>query len=143
MDNIQELIINSDIIITITTSLTPVLPEVPSLYKGKLVIGVGSSDRHMRELPKVLFGGIDYYFIDSVQGKVECGDVIDPLKKGWVKEEQMVLMSDVLEQEKKVEVGKTRPTVFKTVSMALFDACVANYVYKKVKSSGYGFSFDI
>jgi ornithine cyclodeaminase/alanine dehydrogenase-like protein (mu-crystallin family) len=81
VEDVQELVKNSDIIITATTSLTPVLPEIPSLYKGKVVIGGGSFDRNMREFPKVLFEGIDYYFVDSEQGKVECGDIIDPLKK--------------------------------------------------------------
>lgn len=143
VDDVGKLIINSEIIITATTSQTPVLPEDSSLYKGKLVIGVGSFDRHMREFPKALFEEIDYYFIDSDEGKVECGDIIDPLKNGWVKEDQVVLMSDLLEQEKKVEIDQTSPIVFKTVSMALFDACVANYIYKKAERLGYGFNYDL
>ncbi|OCA85036.1 ornithine cyclodeaminase family protein [Pseudobacillus wudalianchiensis] len=143
VEDVQELIRKSDIIITATTSLTPVLPNVPSLYKGKVVIGVGSYDHDMREFPRALFEGVDYYYIDSEQGKVECGDIIDPLKNGWVKDEQVILMSDLLEQKKKVEADRTRPIVFKTVSMALFDACVANYLYKKAKKLGVGFSYRI
>ena len=79
----------------------------------------------MREFPKALFEEMDYYFIDSEEGKVECGDIIAPLENDWVKEEQVVLMSDLLEREKRMEVDKTSQIVFKTVSMALFERRVS------------------
>jgi ornithine cyclodeaminase/alanine dehydrogenase-like protein (mu-crystallin family) len=141
--DVQELVKHSDMIITATTSLTPVLPDTASLYKGKVVIGVGSYDREMREFPKALFEGIDYYYIDSEQGKVECGDIIDPLKNGWVKEEQVVLMSEFLEQGEGFAFDPSRPIVFKTVSMALFDACIANYLYKKAIRLGAGLRYHM
>jgi ornithine cyclodeaminase/alanine dehydrogenase-like protein (mu-crystallin family) len=59
-------------------TLIPVLQEVSSLYNGKLVTGIGSFDRNMREFPKSFFEGFDYYYVDSEQGKVECGDIIEP-----------------------------------------------------------------
>ncbi|WP_236311985.1 hypothetical protein [Pseudalkalibacillus salsuginis] len=50
----------------------------------------------MRELPQTLFEQADYYYIDSEQGKVESGDIIDPMEKGWVKDPQVLLLSDLL-----------------------------------------------
>ena len=48
----------------------------------------------MRELPQTLFEQADYYYIDSEQGKIERGDIIDPFEKGWVKDHQVILLSD-------------------------------------------------
>jgi ornithine cyclodeaminase len=133
----SELVRNSEIIITATTSVSPVLPDDTELYKNKLVVGVGSYKSNMRELPQTLFEQADYYYIDSEQGKVECGDIIDPLEKGWVKDHQVILLSDLLS-------GKTQAPrngsliLFKTVNMALFDASIGNYVYKKAKKTGIG-----
>jgi ornithine cyclodeaminase/alanine dehydrogenase-like protein (mu-crystallin family) len=132
-----ELVRNSQIIITATTSVSPVLPEELGLYENKLIIGVGSYKRNMRELPQTLFENLDYYYIDSEQGKIECGDIIDPLEKGWIKENQIVLLSDLLKGELKVPRHQ-KPIVFKTVSMALFDAYIGNYVFKKAKELGIG-----
>ncbi|WP_227940389.1 ornithine cyclodeaminase family protein [Alkalihalobacillus deserti] len=132
-----ELIRNSQIIITATTSVSPVLPDESGIYEKKLIVGVGSYKSNMRELPQSLFESLDYYYIDSEQGKIECGDIIDPLKEGWVKESQIVLLSDMLKGRLKVTQHKN-PIVFKTVSMALFDAYIGNYVFKKAKELGIG-----
>ena len=140
---IEDLIRNSEIIITATTSVSPVLPEdMGELYKNKLIIGVGSYKSNMRELPQSLFEQADCYYIDSEQGKTECGDIIDPLKNGWVKENQVVLLSDVLAGNRQVPQNEN-PIVFKTVSMALFDAYIGNTVYKKAKELGIGQSFEL
>lgn len=133
----SKLVRNSDIIITATTSNSPVLPDEVGLYKNKLVVGVGSYKSNMRELPQTLFEQADYYYIDSEQGKIECGDIIDPLEKGWVKDHQVILLSDLLSGKTKAP-GNGSLILFKTVNMALFDASIGNYVYKKAKKAGTG-----
>ena len=138
----SELVRNSEIIITATTSVSPVLPDDTELYKNKLVVGVGSYKSNMRELPQSLFEQADYYFIDSEQGKIECGDIIDPLEKGWVKDHQVILLSDLLAGKTKVPRNGSL-ILFKTVNMALFDASIGNYVYKKAKKAGIGQKVNI
>ncbi|MGS2779619.1 ornithine cyclodeaminase family protein [Robertmurraya sp. GLU-23] len=135
--DIMELVRNSQIIITSTTSVSPVLPNESGIYENKLIVGVGSYKSNMRELPRKLFENLDYYYIDSEQGKVECGDIIDPLENGWIKDNQIVLLSDFLKGELPAARNKN-PIVFKTVSMALFDACIGNYVFKKANKLGIG-----
>ncbi|MCM3411841.1 ornithine cyclodeaminase family protein [Metabacillus litoralis] len=135
--DIMELVRHSQIIITATTSVSPVLPDESGLYNNKLIVGVGSYKSNMRELPQKLFEDSDYYYIDSEQGKVECGDIIDPLEKGWVKNNQIVLLSDFFKGELPISQNKN-PIVFKNVSMALFDASIGNYVYKKARKLGIG-----
>jgi len=139
----RELVRHSDIIITATTSLTPVLPDEVDLYGDKLVIGIGSYKSNMREFPEALFKAAKYFVIDSEHGKRECGDIIDPLLYGWVRSEQVLMLSDLIAEKKESEgIRKARPIVFKSVSMALFDACMGNYVYQKARLLGRGTVMD-
>ncbi len=138
----SELVKNSDIIITTTTSVNPVLPDDSSLYNNKLIIAVGSYRSDMRELPQSLFENLNYYYIDSEQGKQETGDIIDPIKEGWIDEERVILFSDVLTGQFETPKDE-KPIVFKTVSMALFDTDFGNFIYKKAKESGKGQNFEL
>jgi ornithine cyclodeaminase/alanine dehydrogenase-like protein (mu-crystallin family) len=142
--DVRLLIDKADIIITATTSLTPVLPNDETLYDSKLVVGVGSYKSNMREFSEALFRRAETFIIDSIDGKRECGDIIDPISNGWVDEENVILLSDLLSN--KIELSnqlEKRPLVFKSVSMALFDACIGNYVYKRAKEIGQGTKFEI
>lgn len=142
-ENNVELVTVSDIIITATTSNHPVIPDEAELYDGKLVIGVGSFNKHMRELPEALFRNAPYYFIDSEKGKEECGDIIDPIAKGWIDENRVVLMSELLTNNFTGKIDANKPIVFKTVSMALFDTLIGEYVYQKCKQLNLGINVDL
>ena len=142
-DSVKQLVQHSDIVITATTSVTPVIPNDASLYKGKLIIGVGSYKENMRELPEELFKSSAYYVIDSEDGKKECGDIIEPLQKGWIREEHIILLSDLLVGSKRYEFSSEEPILFKTVSMALFDALIGNYVYKTAQELGIGTAVEL
>ncbi|WP_339226948.1 ornithine cyclodeaminase family protein [Oceanobacillus sp. FSL K6-2867] len=143
VNSVEQLIQNSEIIITATTSLSPVIPNDASLYTGKLVVGVGSYKENMRELPEELFKCTPYYVIDSEDGKKECGDIIDPIQNGWIDQNNVVLLSDLIIGNKKYDASSDKPIVFKTVSMALFDALIGNYVYKKAQEQNIGVVVEI
>ena len=143
INDVKQLVQKSEVIITATTSLSPVIPNDTSLYKGKLVIGVGSFKENMRELPEEIFKSAPYYVIDSEDGKNECGDIIDPIQNGWIEEDRVLLLSDLLIGNKKYVPTSEEPIVFKTVSMALFDALIGNYVYKKAQKKNVGVAVKI
>lgn len=134
--DVRELIEKSIIIITATTSLTPVLPN-ENIYENKLIVAVGSYKENMRELPEKLFTGAEFFYIDSSDGKRECGDIMTPLANGWIKEENVVLLSEIVTSHKQKH-GNTEPIIFKSVSMALFDAMIGNYIYKKATNNNLG-----
>lgn len=141
--NTHDLVTQSDIVITATTSNTPVLPNENDLYNGKLVVGVGSFNEHMRELPEKLFTNTSTYFIDSEQGKIECGDIIDPIKKGWIDERNVTLLSELLTGHYTKKIDNQEPIVFKNVSMALFDTVIGEYVYKKCRQLNLGIDVQL
>lgn len=142
-ENTENLVEQSDIIITATTSNTPVLPNKDYIYNGKLVVGVGSFNQHMRELPERLFTNTSYYFIDSAQGKKECGDIIDPIENDWINEDNVILLSDLLTGQFTKNTDEQKPIIFKNVSMALFDTVIGEYVYKKCRQFNLGMDVQL
>ena len=66
-----------NIIITATTSSTPVLPNEKNLYKDKTIIAIGSYQQHTRELPDAVFGPDSSIFIELDYAKEETGDLFN------------------------------------------------------------------
>lgn len=136
VSDIKDLVTQSEIIITATTSLTPVLPD-EDIYEGKLIFGVGSYKENMRELPEKLFRTASRLYTDSLDGINECGDIIDPLKNGWIDECNIISLSEVVCNNEEVPTGSS-PIVFKNISMALFDTLTGSFVYEKALKEGHG-----
>lgn len=139
----HEIISRSDIIVTATTSHIPVLPNEPDLYNGKLVIGIGSFQPHMRELPEELFKQTDHLFIDTLDAIQESGDVIDPLKNRWLTESQVIPFSSVAAGKVTPQLSMEKPMAFKSTGMALFDVIAASVIYEKAVQQGIGLEVEL
>src|SRR5699024_5335905 len=77
-DTVNYLVEKSEVIITATTSLDPVLPS-SSNYANKLIVAVGAYKPYMREIPEEIFKEAGILYVDSLDGKKETGDINDPL----------------------------------------------------------------
>ncbi len=137
-DSTEELLNNSEVIVTVTTSPKPVLPNDADLLRGKHFIGIGSYKPTMQEYPQALFEIVDDIFIDVEFAKEETGDLINPLREGWIKENQIHTLGEYLDKE--INVDGT--TFYKSVGMALFDITVADYIYNKAKKLGIGIELE-
>lgn len=127
----RELAENADILITATSSATPVLPE-EDLYDGKLVIGIGSYQPHMREFPDALLKNLKSIYLDSHDAAKESGDVDSRL--------ETIPFSKIVTQ--KVKPDPNTLQVFKSTGMALFDLVAAETVYEKAIQLGIGQMLD-
>ena len=134
-----ELVKNSDIIITTTTSETPVIPDDKELLRGKHFVGIGSYKPTMQEFPQSLFEILDDMYIDVDFAKEETGDLVNPLREGWIKEEQVHTLGTAIE---KGNIKTDTTTLYKSVGMALFDTSVASYILKKAKEKAVGTILD-
>lgn len=134
----EEAAVNADIIITATTSNTPVLPEDPEIFAGKLIVAIGSFLPSMRELPDVLYSMTDQIFIDSHDALVESGDLITPLENHWFQKEQIQTISSFIQQGTVPKYQSDKSIIFKSTGMALFDVIVAQAIYKKAMQKGIG-----
>lgn len=133
--NVQSLLARAQIIITTTTSASPVLPDCMELLHGKHFIGIGSYKPYMREYPRSLFEDLQCMYIDAEYAKAETGDVMVPLKEGWLREDQIVRLGQAIAAD---DIDTDTTTLFKSVGMSLFDLLVAQYLYKKALAQDIG-----
>ena len=134
--SVEELLQHSEAVITATTSLQPVLPDKRELLEGKHFVGIGSYRPDMREFPEALFKMLNRVLIDTRHAAVESGDLVTPLKNGWIKENQVFTIGKWIKTGEKIKDGET--TLFKSVGMALFDLVVSDLVYQKAEEKGLG-----
>jgi len=73
---VEELLENSQVVITATTSCEPVLPDDEQLLRGKHFIGIGSYKPAVREFPRALFSLVKAVFTDTDHALEESGDLI-------------------------------------------------------------------
>jgi ornithine cyclodeaminase/alanine dehydrogenase-like protein (mu-crystallin family) len=137
----EEVAANSDVIITVTNSKLPLFPDEDSLFKGKHFVGIGSYKPEMREYPEAFFKQLDKIYIDTEHALEETGDLITPIKQGWISKEKIVSISEAIKNNQKITKSGTR--FFKSVGMALFDVITADLIYKKALEQNIGTTVNI
>jgi ornithine cyclodeaminase len=135
---VEELLENSQVVITATTSFEPVLPDKEELLTGKHFVGIGSYKPNMREFPHALFNLLKNVFIDTEHAVQESGDIIVPLQNKWLKQEQIMTLGRFLIENESPDEVKGDTTLFKSVGMALFDVCASKLIYEKAIQKGLG-----
>ena len=143
VENTEELLKESDIVITTTTSNEPVFSNKKELFKGKHFIGIGSYKPNMREYPDALISVLNKVYIDTEFAKEETGDLSNPLERGLLKDNQIETFGKYLLYEKNKEEIIKGTTWFKSVGMALFDIVVAQLIYNKAKEKGIGQEIEL
>ncbi len=135
---VEDLLEQTQVVITATTSLNPVLPDDEELLAGKHFVGIGSYKPDVREFPRVLFNLIDAVYIDTEHALEESGDIIVPLQNGWLKRDQVSTLGRLLTDVKPKVRAKEETTFFKSVGMALFDVCASKLIYENAIEKGLG-----
>ncbi|MCT4615224.1 MAG: ornithine cyclodeaminase family protein [Marinifilaceae bacterium] len=131
---VEDLLFDSEIVVTTTSSSNPVLPENRKILEGKTYIAIGSYKPEMRELPSSLFGLLDKIWVDTQFAVEESGDLSYPLAKDMIDFNQVKLLSHLIVKPGIKDNRATR--LFKSVGMALFDLCLAETLYNKAKKYG-------
>lgn len=128
----DEAVEDADLIITATTSETPVF-DGNKVKAGAAVSCVGSYLPNMQEADPALLARADKIFFDSKDAVLaESGDLITPLKQGIIKEED--LNGDIGEVLLGRKTGREREDeiiVFKNVGFSLLDVVTAKRIYDK------------
>ncbi|MEA1885872.1 MAG: ornithine cyclodeaminase family protein [Bacteroidota bacterium] len=123
--NNRELCEKAEIIITATNAREPVLPDDEKLLANKLIIGIGSYRKDMREFPDALYKLSGKIYVDTLHGLTESGDLIYPLGKG------LLGRSDIIVARHLTRVKKEKTTmIFKSVGTALFDLVGSVLIYE-------------
>lgn len=128
---LPELILNSDIVITTTTSQTPVLPDLdPAVWKGKIVVAVGSFKPSMQELSDSFLSTVDAFYVDAYSAFHESGDMIRAKHFGANEDNTMSLEKMIKEQHQPDNISD-KTLLFKSVGIGIFDLITAKKIYEK------------
>jgi ornithine cyclodeaminase/alanine dehydrogenase-like protein (mu-crystallin family) len=132
----RELLERTDVIIAATTSALPVLPDEPALLMNKHFISIGSFKPTMQELPDAVYRLAGMLVIDSEQARTEVGDVVNPVARGILSDENIFHIGELVVRRR--EMALERTTVFKSVGMALYDLFVARAFLAAARRKGIG-----
>jgi ornithine cyclodeaminase len=125
----------SDIIVTCTTSTTPVLPELPAeAWKGKLIVGVGSFRPAMQEIPDSVLKQADEIHVDAGGAFRESGDMLKAKDLGRKPEDSMSL-KEIIGNSYKPDNTEEKLIIFKSVGDAVFDLVGVKALYEKLDDS--------
>ncbi len=128
VSNPSKLVESSEVIITATTSTSPLFDkEAVKPSANKTFIGIGSFRPDMQEFPETVAQMADRVFVDTLFAKEESGDIHIPLKKQVIDDSKIETFSSVIEEPERVGKGMF---FFKSVGMALFDLTVAAMMYE-------------
>jgi ornithine cyclodeaminase/alanine dehydrogenase-like protein (mu-crystallin family) len=134
---VEELLSESEIVITATPAEKPVLPDDENLLQNKSYIGIGSYKPEMREFPRALYTLVDRVIIDTEHGLEESGDLITPLQEGWIDRANIMEFGKYL-GDKGTHSEELKTRLFKSVGMALFDIVVGELLYRKALEKNLG-----
>jgi ornithine cyclodeaminase/alanine dehydrogenase-like protein (mu-crystallin family) len=129
------------LVVAATTSLTPVLPDEPSLLRGKHFVSVGSFKPTMQELPTAVYRLARQLVIDSDAARLEVGDVINPVREGVLRGDDIFHIADLISGICSMDVEQT--TAFKGVGLAIYDVFVAKALYGEALRAGIGQAIDL
>jgi ornithine cyclodeaminase/alanine dehydrogenase-like protein (mu-crystallin family) len=135
-DNPNQLVIDSDVIVTATSSSKPVFDVDVDKLENKVFIGIGSYKPNMQELPLSIYKKTEKVYVDTLHAKEECGDIKIPLNKALIKTENIIPFSTVLTSGELLEESSIK--IFKSVGMSLFDLTVAELIYNNTREKGLG-----
>jgi len=134
--DVVELLERTNLVITATTSDTPVLPDEPARLQNKHFISVGSYKPTMQELPDSVYQLAGTLAVDSLDALHEVGDVIHPLQRNLLKAQDIFSIGECVAGERRVDTSRT--TAYKSVGAAVYDLFVAKALYRAAKAQGIG-----
>ncbi|MCP3027141.1 ornithine cyclodeaminase family protein [Halobacillus sp. A5] len=134
--SLENVVRQSDIIVTTTISEKPVLPELdPVSYKGKQIVGVGSFRPAMQEIPDSVLQQVDQVYVDAPSAFRESGDMIRARELG-VDPEQTLSLKEIIERQHRPPQPEEQSIIFKSVGAAIFDLVVTKALYEKSAKRG-------
>jgi ornithine cyclodeaminase/alanine dehydrogenase-like protein (mu-crystallin family) len=140
----EEAVEKADIVITTTTSTTPVF-DARALKAGTHINAVGAFKPQMQEIPEEVILEASKVVVDSLEAAMEeAGDIIIPINKGNYSPERIYAeIGEIADRKKPGRENESELTLFKAVGIAVQDVSVASLVYQRAREKGLGREVDI
>lgn len=135
----EEAVSEKDIIITVTTSATPVF-DGHWIREGAHINAVGSFTPEMQEVDEVTIMRAEKIVTDIREDALEMkGDLIKPIRKGIVSEDVVYCeIGDILSGKRLGRERENEITLFESVSMSALDVAVARTIYQNALEMSIG-----
>jgi len=139
----EEAVRGSDIVVTITSSATPVFTG-DSLEPGTHINAVGANSLARRELDEATIARASTIVVDTIPTALrEAGDLLPALEKGRIHVRQLVELGDIVAGN---SVGRANPsqiTVFESQGLAIQDIVVGSAVVELARAKGLGIELPL
>ena len=132
----ESLVKESDIIVTATTAKTPVFDG--SLVKeGTHLNVIGSFKPNVREVDEKVIKRAKIVVDQKSAALEEAGDLIIPIKKGIIKEDDIYAeLGELVTGKKPGRTSDSEITLFKSVGLGIQDCAAAWLAYTRAKEKG-------
>jgi ornithine cyclodeaminase len=142
-DTVETAIAGADVICTLTSSPTPILPGL-LVSPGAHVNLVGSSGRAAAETDDDLVERSRFYVDFRTAAMSQAGELLDAIARGRVSADHIVAeVGEVIEGLKPGRNDDNDITVFKSLGIAAEDIALAAHVYRKAEQKGIGQVFEL
>lgn len=132
----EDIVKESDIIITATTAKTPIF-DGNLVNQGTHLNLIGSFKPDVREVDEVVIKRSKIVVDKKFAALEEAGDIIIPLKEGIITEEDIYAeLGELVTGAKPGRTSDSEITLFKTVGLGIQDCAAAWLVYAKAKEKG-------
>ncbi|EKN64260.1 ornithine cyclodeaminase [Neobacillus bataviensis LMG 21833] len=137
-ENADEAIDGADIIVTSTSSNTPVFTS--GAAPGVHINAIGSYQPTMRELPTCVISQAQKIVVESRDATVkEAGDLQIPIQEGKFSADRIhAELGEIISNRAAGRENESEVTIFKSVGFAAADIVVAKYFYEKALKEGIG-----
>jgi ornithine cyclodeaminase/alanine dehydrogenase-like protein (mu-crystallin family) len=127
--SVEQAVAGADLVVTMTTSATPVL-EAEWIKPGALVVGAGSNFANRAELPPDLVERAGLVVVDQLEtARLESGDLLQAIQAGSFEWSRAVELGAVM-----IGAAETRPgetTIFESHGLALWDVAAGAVVLQR------------
>jgi alanine dehydrogenase len=133
----------SDVVVTITTSATPVFPG-ESLGKGVHVNAAGSNSLLRQEIDEATLRKCDVVVVDSRPTALkEAGDLLPALEKGRLHGGGLIELGEVIAGPRPGRTSAEQTTLFESQGMAIQDLILASELLRLARAQGIGEELDL
>ena len=137
-ESAEDCVRGSDIIITMTTTRSPVLLG-KWLELGMHVNAAGSNHWIRQEVDDDVIRNAHHIVVDSIEdAKIEAGDLLYPIERGRVRWDQIHDLASVVAGRVSGRDSDNEITLFESQGIAVSDVAAAAYVYRKAREAGLG-----
>ena len=132
----REAVEGADVIITATSSTSPVLLG-EWLEPGAFIAAIGGADPYAAELDAAAVRRADVIAVDDRdQAKIESGELLMPASRGLLLWERTAELNQIVAGRAVGRPSAESVTLFKSLGMALWDVAAAKAVYDRAIADG-------